>query len=78
MRSRNLLKVRGNAPSMGYLVPTASSTHTRMITGLGIGGELTAVNSAIDELKHRGRIDLIVNGSFWLGAADGALASPLR
>jgi hypothetical protein len=49
-----------------------------MITGLGIGGELTAVNSAIDELKHRGRIDLIVNGSFWLGAADGALASPLR
>src|ERR1700744_2251357 len=49
----------------------------RMITGLGIGGEYAAVNSAIDELipaKYRGRIDLIVNGSFWLGAAAGALA----
>ena len=52
----------------------------RMITGLGIGGEYAAVNSAIDELipaKYRGRIDLIVNGSFWLGAALGALASPI-
>src|SRR6201988_195567 len=41
----------------------------RLITGLGIGGEYAAVNSAIDELipaKYRGRIDLIVNGSFWL------------
>src|SRR6478752_5947897 len=52
----------------------------RMVTGLGIGGEYAAVNSAIDELipaKYRGRIDLIVNGSFWLGAAVGALASPV-
>jgi MFS family permease len=52
----------------------------RLITGLGIGGEYAAVNSAIDELipaKYRGRIDLIVNGSFWLGAAAGALASPI-
>src|SRR6201987_1488309 len=51
----------------------------RMLTGLGIGGEYAAVNSAIDELipaKYRGRIDLIVNGSFWLGAAAGALAVP--
>jgi MFS family permease len=51
----------------------------RMITGLGIGGEYAAVNSAIDELipaKYRGRVDLIVNGSFWLGAAAGALAAP--
>jgi MFS family permease len=51
----------------------------RMLTGLGIGGEYAAVNSAIDELipaKYRGRIDLIVNGSFWLGAAAGALAAP--
>ena len=48
----------------------------RMVTGLGIGGEYAAVNSAIDELipaKYRGRIDLIVNGSFWLGAAGGAI-----
>lgn len=52
----------------------------RLLTGLGIGGEYAAVNSAIDELipaKYRGRIDLIVNGSFWLGAACGALATPL-
>ena len=52
----------------------------RMLTGLGIGGEYAAVNSAIDELipaKYRGRIDLIVNGSFWVGAAAGAAATPL-
>jgi MFS family permease len=51
----------------------------RLVTGLGIGGEYAAVNSAIDELipaKYRGRVDLIVNGSFWLGAAFGALAAP--
>ncbi len=51
----------------------------RMVTGFGIGGEYAAVNSAIDELipaKYRGRVDLIVNGSFWLGAAAGAAASP--
>ena len=50
----------------------------RVLTGLGIGGEYAAVNSAIDELipaKYRGRVDLIVNGSFWLGAAAGAAAS---
>jgi MFS family permease len=52
----------------------------RMLTGVGIGGEYAAVNSAIDELipaKYRGRIDLIVNGSFWLGAAAGAAVTPL-
>ncbi len=51
----------------------------RLITGLGIGGEYAAVNSAIDELipaKYRGRVDLIVNGSFWVGAAAGALVVP--
>jgi MFS family permease len=50
----------------------------RAVTGLGIGGEYAAINSAIDELipaKYRGRVDLIVNGSFWLGAALGAGAS---
>jgi MFS family permease len=50
----------------------------RMITGLGIGGEYAPVNSAIDELipaQYRGRVDLIVNGSFWLGAAV-AVAAP--
>ncbi|MBV9736343.1 MAG: MFS transporter [Acidisphaera sp.] len=52
----------------------------RVITGLGIGGEYAAINSAIDELipaRLRGRIDLIINGSFWVGAAAGAAASLL-
>ncbi|WP_214096450.1 MFS transporter [Candidatus Methylacidithermus pantelleriae] len=47
----------------------------RLLTGLGIGGEYAAINSAIDEwmpARLRGRVDLIVNGSFWIGAALGA------
>ena len=50
----------------------------RAITGMGIGGEYAAINSAIDELipaTYRGRVDLMVNGSFWLGAAAGSGAS---
>jgi MFS family permease len=50
----------------------------RFFTGAGIGGEYAAINSAIDELipaRARGRIDLIINGSYWLGAAGGALLS---
>ncbi|MTE17922.1 MFS transporter [Streptomyces sp. TRM43335] len=50
----------------------------RFLTGFGIGGEYAAINSAIDELipsKYRGRIDLIINGSFWLGAVGGSLLS---
>ena len=50
----------------------------RFLTGFGIGGEYAAINSAIDELipaRVRGRVDLLVNGSFWLGAAGGAAAS---
>lgn len=52
----------------------------RFITGLAIGGEYSAINSAIDELipaRVRGRVDLIVNGTFWLGAALGAFVSLL-
>ena len=52
----------------------------RAITGAGIGGEYAAINSAIDELipaRLRGRVDLIVNGSYWTGAAAGAGASLL-
>ena len=48
----------------------------RFITGAGIGGEYAAINSAIDELipaKYRGRIDITINGSFWVGAAAGSL-----
>ncbi len=50
----------------------------RLVTGIGIGGEYSAINSAIDELipaRLRGRVDLIVNGSFWVGAGAGAGAS---
>src|SRR6476619_4748433 len=50
----------------------------RFITGAGIGGEYAAINSAIDELipaRARGRVDLIINGSYWLGSAAGSVAA---
>src|SRR5712675_427672 len=50
----------------------------RFLTGAGIGGEYTAINSAIQEMipaRYRGRTDLIINGSFWVGAALGAVVS---
>lgn len=50
----------------------------RFLTGAGIGGEYAAINSAIQELvpaRHRGQTDLVVNGSFWLGAALGAVGA---
>jgi MFS family permease len=50
----------------------------RFVTGLGIGGEYAAINSAIDELipaRVRGRVNLAINGSFWIGAALGAALS---
>jgi MFS family permease len=52
----------------------------RFFTGLGIGGEYAAINSAVDELipgKLRGTVDLIVNGTFWLGATAGSIAAML-
>ncbi len=48
----------------------------RFLTGTGIGGEYAAINSAIDELipaTYRGRVDVAINGSFWVGAAGGAI-----
>jgi MFS family permease len=48
----------------------------RFLTGTGIGGEYAAINSAIDELipaRYRGRVDVAINGSFWVGAAAGSL-----
>src|SRR6476660_2561018 len=48
----------------------------RALTGAAIGGEYAAINSAIDELipaRYRGRVDIAINGSFWGGAAAGAL-----
>lgn len=68
-----------------YLLATAATAFSfapwyffiaRFVTGAGIGGEYAAINSAIDELipaRVRGRVDLIINGSYWVGAAGGAL-----
>ena len=50
----------------------------RFVTGIGIGGEYAAINSAIDELipaRVRGQVNLFINGSYWLGAAVGAVAT---
>lgn len=66
---------------MAATIATAFSTGfvflsiCRFITGFGIGGEYAAINSAIDELipaRVRGRVNLLINGSFWIGAALGA------
>lgn len=71
---------------MGATVATAFSggfasfALCRFATGIGIGGEYAAINSAIDELipaRVRGRVSLAINGSFWIGAALGALLSLL-
>ncbi|WP_243226710.1 MFS transporter [Microbacterium sp. CIAB417] len=50
----------------------------RFVAGAGIGGEYAAINSAIDEIipaKYRGRVDIAINGTYWGGAALGAVAS---
>src|SRR5690348_161381 len=51
---------------------------TRVIAGMGIGGEYAAINSAIDEMipaKYRGRTDLAVNGTYWAGAFLGTIVT---
>jgi MFS family permease len=56
----------------------ASLAVCRLLTGVGIGGEYAAINSAIDELvpaRVRGRVALAINGSFWIGAALGSGAT---
>ena len=56
----------------------ASYALFRFLTGAGIGGEYTAINSTIQELvpaRYRGWTDLVINGSFWIGAAIGAVSS---
>jgi MFS family permease len=70
-----------------YLVATAATAFApsfwvfalfRFLTGCGIGGEYVAINSAIQELipaRYRGRTDLAINGSFWLGALLGSLGT---
>jgi MFS family permease len=70
-----------------YLLATAATAGSwnlwsfalfRFLTGAGIGGEYAAINSTIQELipaRVRGWTDLVINGSFWVGAAMGALGS---
>ena len=56
----------------------ASYAMFRFLTGAGIGGEYTAINSTIQELvpaRYRGWTDLVINGSFWIGAALGATSA---
>src|ERR1019366_502188 len=56
----------------------ASYALFRFFTGAGIGGEYTAINSTIQELvpaRYRGWTDLVINGSFWIGAALGATSA---
>jgi MFS family permease len=70
-----------------YLTATAATAFSwnlwsfcffRLLTGAGIGGEYSAINSTIQELipaRYRGHTDLAINGTFWVGAALGAFAS---
>ena len=62
----------GFSPNLWFLL------FFRFIAGAGIGGEYTAINSAIDELippYYRGRVDIFVNGTYWVGAMIGAFAN---
>lgn len=50
----------------------------RFLAGSGIGGEYSAINSAVDELipaRVRGRVDIAINGSWWVGTAAAAFFS---
>lgn len=70
-----------------YLLATAATAFSwnlwsfmlfRFLTGAGIGGEYAAINSTIQELvpaRVRGWTDLVINGSFWIGAALGAVGA---
>ncbi len=72
-----------------YLVATVATAFAfapwyfflcRFFAGAGIGGEYAAINSAIDELipaRNRGQVDITINGSYWVGAAIGAVAALL-
>jgi MFS family permease len=64
------------ATAMSWSV--ASYALFRFLTGAGIGGEYTAINSTIQELvpaRYRGWTDLVINGSFWIGAAMGGVSA---
>ena len=62
----------------GFAYDFLSFAVLRFLTGAGIGGEYAAINSAIQEFmpaRLRGRVDLAVNGSFWVGAGAGAIGA---
>jgi MFS family permease len=68
----------GATVACGFSTGFVSFAFFRFLTGVGIGGEYAAINSAIDELipaRVRGRVSLAINGSFWIGAALGAVLS---
>src|SRR4051812_32721453 len=75
-----LLVYMGATVATAFSAGFASFALCRFVTGIGIGGEYAAINSAIDELipaRVRGRVSLAINGSFWIGAAIGAVLSLL-
>ncbi len=64
--------ISGLSPTLGFLLLF------RFLAGMGIGGEYTAINSAIDELipsYYRGRADIAINGTYWAGAMIGSVGS---
>ncbi len=74
-RSRSISSPPPRPRSRGI---SGASSLFRFLTGAGIGGEYTAINSTIQELipaRYRGWTDLVINGSFWVGAAIGAVGS---
>jgi MFS family permease len=85
---RNLFMITLGVYLFGGLLTALTSGHShswvywlwasRFIAGMGIGGEYAAINSAIDELipaKHRGRVDIAVNGTYWGGAFLGTIVT---
>jgi MFS family permease len=85
---RNLFMITLGVYLFGGLLTALTAGHSqawvywlwasRFIAGMGIGGEYAAINSAIDELipaKHRGRVDIAVNGTYWAGAFLGTIVT---
>jgi MFS family permease len=73
-----LLVYLGATLMTGLSIGFASFAFWRAVTGAGIGGECSAVNSAIDELMPayvRGRVDLVINSTYWIGTALGAAST---
>ena len=85
---RNLFTVTLGVYLIGSALTAATAGHgigwviflygTRVIAGMGIGGEYAAINSAIDEMipaRYRGHVDIAVNGTYWAGAIIGTLGT---